>query len=263
MSDEPRCGAFPDPYTVPMELAPSVLPTCGREPGHPPPHRARWTQRRPMTAQERELFAVDGLGFIGDRLIADETLPPVEYEWRDPEPFERAMRELQDKYGQEALRMWVERQPMVGEQRDRYTRQLDEALADVRKRFPGLRLTSGLPPDWLESAARTSSLLSQPPNWGPAPEPVAVGPLDEFERAYGPRPGMKPGLEPSFTVDRMGGTYSMRWEPIPAGWRGWLVRARLRAHRVRELMDDMAAETNRLMWWPLDTWDRWRRHRRT
>jgi hypothetical protein len=194
-----RCGAFPDPYAA-ADLGP-CLPSCGRKPGHPPPHRIEVPRRRPMTDVELELY---GTG-AGDGMIADRGLPPRVYEWRDPDLFERAMRELEAEYGREALRMWVERAP--GQE---------------------------LPRDWRESARQA--------------------------RAYD---GMAAAFaEPSLTVDRRGGTYSITVEPIPAGWRGWLVRARLLWYREVELFYDMDRELNRLLLWtPFMWWDRWRRRR--
>jgi hypothetical protein len=37
-----RCGAFPDPYSMPAGLAGVLLRTCERGRGHPPPHRAHY-----------------------------------------------------------------------------------------------------------------------------------------------------------------------------------------------------------------------------
>jgi hypothetical protein len=80
-----RCGVFPDPNRGPWGTTwgrcwwPVGLGTCDRDRGHDPPHRA-----------------TSGL---------------YVFEWRDPEPFERLMDELKQKYGDGALRMRVERHP--------------------------------------------------------------------------------------------------------------------------------------------------------
>lgn len=66
---EPRCGAFPDPRAAQMVMGGmggAFLRTCGREPGHLPPHRFKY---------------IPG-GFVGE---LDE-YPISVFEWEDP-PF--------------------------------------------------------------------------------------------------------------------------------------------------------------------------------
>lgn len=83
-----RCGAFPDPLIVPVHLAGPWLPSCCRDPGHEPPHRAQFG---PYVTDEGELSNV--------------------LEWKDPPVFEQLMRDLEAAHGREAIRMWVERAP--------------------------------------------------------------------------------------------------------------------------------------------------------
>lgn len=228
------CGAFPDPVQVPAPFLTSELPSCGRRAGHQPPHRA-------------ELWQTDDNGSYG----------PVVLEWEDPPYFVEVLRDLEARFGRQAIRMWVERAPEPEE-------------LHVRPLHSG---------PWLHP----------PVNWGPLPPPVAVASLEEFRRAYGKAPEGGWGLEydalaqrfaedddgqdtedfepvsgdgPTFTVDKYGSTFSVTRVPIPAGWRGWPVRARIRVRQAWELWGDVAWQLDRARWWVEDGLWNWRAKRR-
>jgi hypothetical protein len=81
-----RCGAFPDPYAVPVELSGSGLVTCSREPGHPPPHGVGYlatidfgpgyTVREARRFEWRDPPFVEGLP-EGVRARVERVVPPV------------------------------------------------------------------------------------------------------------------------------------------------------------------------------------------
>lgn len=258
-----RCGVFPDPAQLPVQLLGPLLPACGREAGHVPPHRA---EAEPVGGGEL-----------------------VTLEWHDPPHFVRVMRELEAEFGRDAIRMWVERAADTDEGLAAYVADPGALMRDYMQ-GPGRRRV--VPP--MPSGPMPSGPWLYPPvDWGPLPKPL-ISDLAEFQRVYGPaedrRPlydavrdsfmqdteafePVKPGTylrdvsaRPSITVDKYGGTYSIHLVPIPAGWRGWLVRARLAGRRfVLDPWMGMAAAMDGWYWRAEDgvfaVWRKLRRRR--